>query len=119
MEIAENHSCPECSQPYLKVYYSDRSGNKVGAWCEYCNMKAKILVSFRSENFRLLVFEAQQRGISVQELIRAVIVPDWVQENILSRQPVVAPTAPTVYSIRRAELQSSGSKPEQRPAYTP
>jgi DNA-directed RNA polymerase subunit RPC12/RpoP len=40
MEIAENYSCPKCGQPYLKVYYSDRSGPKVGAWCEYCNMKA-------------------------------------------------------------------------------
>jgi hypothetical protein len=82
-------------------------------------LSAKILVSFRSENFRLLVFEAQQRGISVQELIRAVIVPDWVQENILSRQPVVAPTAPTIYSVRRREVESSGSKPDPRPAYTP
>jgi hypothetical protein len=30
MEMAENHSCPKCGQPHLKVYYSDRSGNKVG-----------------------------------------------------------------------------------------
>jgi hypothetical protein len=82
-------------------------------------LSAKILGSFRSENFRLLVFEAQQRGISVQELIRAVIVPDWVQENILSRPQVVPPAATTMYAKRKRELESPGSEPDQRSAYAP
>jgi hypothetical protein len=37
------------------------------------------LVSFRDESFRLLAFEARNRGITIQELLRAVIVPDWIR----------------------------------------
>ena len=47
-------------------------------------LSARILVSFRSENFQVLIREAQARGISVQELLRAVVVPEWVKENISS-----------------------------------
>ena len=45
---------------------------------------AKFMLSIRDENFKLLVSEADDRGISVQELIRAVIIPDWVKEKTLS-----------------------------------
>ena len=41
----------------------------------------KFMVSLRDENFQLLTFEARERGISLQELIRAVIIPDWVRFN--------------------------------------
>jgi len=40
---------------------------------------AKFMLSLRETNFRLLSLEAQERGITVQELIRAVIIPDWVK----------------------------------------
>jgi hypothetical protein len=46
---------------------------------------AKFMVSIGDENFRLLDLEARQRGISMQELIRAVIVPDWVRLSNLLR----------------------------------
>ena len=42
---------------------------------------AKIMVAIRDENFRLLSIEAASRGITIQELIRAVIVPDWVRNG--------------------------------------
>lgn len=41
------------------------------------------MLSLREENFKLLTNEAQVRGITVQELIRAVIIPDWVKGNTL------------------------------------
>jgi hypothetical protein len=41
------------------------------------------MLSLRDENFRLLMTEATDRGITVQELIRAVIIPDWVKINTL------------------------------------
>ncbi len=42
---------------------------------------AKFMLSLHEENFQLISFEAQERGISVQELIRAVIIPDWVKQS--------------------------------------
>ena len=42
---------------------------------------AKLMVSIREESFRQLVLEARERGITIQELIRAVIVPDWVRAS--------------------------------------
>lgn len=42
---------------------------------------AKFMLSLRDENFQLLITEAQERGITIQELIRAVIIPDWVKQT--------------------------------------
>ena len=46
---------------------------------------AKFMLSLREENFKLLEDEADDRGITVQELIRAVIIPDWVKINTLAK----------------------------------
>jgi hypothetical protein len=43
------------------------------------------MLSLRDENFKLLIDEAGDRGISLQELIRAVIIPDWVKINTLAK----------------------------------
>ena len=41
----------------------------------------KFMMSLRDENYRVLTGAAIDRGISVQELLRAVIIPDWVKLN--------------------------------------
>jgi hypothetical protein len=46
---------------------------------------AKIMVVFGDGNFQLLSIEAGDRGITIQELIRAVIIPDWVRGSSLPR----------------------------------
>jgi len=46
---------------------------------------AKFMLSLRDESFELLQTEAEDRGISIQELIRAVIIPDWVKVNTAAR----------------------------------
>jgi len=46
---------------------------------------AKLMISIGDENFRLLSFEARERGITLQELLRAVIVPDWVRFSNLTK----------------------------------
>ena len=46
---------------------------------------AKFMLSLRDENYNLLTNEAEDRGITVQELIRAVIIPDWVKINTLAK----------------------------------
>jgi hypothetical protein len=48
---------------------------------------AKFMLSLRDESFELLQTEAEDRGISIQELIRAVIIPDWVKLNNVTKTP--------------------------------
>ncbi len=43
------------------------------------------MLSLRDESFELLQTEAEDRGISIQELIRAVIIPDWVKLNNVTK----------------------------------
>src|SRR5207249_12129684 len=40
---------------------------------------AKFMLSLRDENFKLLMTEVEERGITAQVLIWAVIIPDWVK----------------------------------------
>ncbi len=61
---------------------------------------AKFMLSLRDENFKLLTDEAGDRGISVQELIRAVIIPDWVKVNTLAK--------PTVHTGVRSFTSDNG-----------
>lgn len=63
---------------------------------------AKLVVSIGDANFRLLSSEARERGISMQELIRAIIVPDWVR--IVNHQKV-QPESPRVESVPFVEPQ--------------
>jgi hypothetical protein len=49
---------------------------------------AKFMLSLRDESFELLQTEAEDRGISIQELIRAVIIPDWVKLNTVTKRPL-------------------------------
>ena len=41
----------------------------------------KFLQSVGMTTWRLLRTEAQKRDISIQELLRSVIIPDWVKAN--------------------------------------
>jgi hypothetical protein len=71
---------------------------------------AKFMLSLRDENFKLLMTEAGDRGITVQELIRAVIIPDWAKANTLVRpvaaQDKIRPYSPT--NGREPIIQSMG-----------
>jgi len=42
---------------------------------------AKILQTYDDKIFKLLTEEAGKRGVSVQELVRSVIVPDWLKKE--------------------------------------
>ncbi len=46
---------------------------------------AKFIFSLGDSNFRVLVAEAKARDITIQELIRAVIIPDWMKLNLETR----------------------------------
>jgi hypothetical protein len=71
---------------------------------------AKFMLSLRDENYNLLTAEADDRGITVQELIRAVIIPDWVKVNTLVKpaghQDKIRPYSPV--NGREPLIQSMG-----------
>jgi len=51
----------------------------------------KVMVAFGEQTFNLLSEEARARGITIQELMRAVIIPDWFKaryEPVPQRSPV-------------------------------
>jgi len=57
---------------------------------------AKIMVVVGDGNFQVLSIEAEDRGITIQELIRAVIIPDWSRDSSIpksrpERSPIQVP----------------------------
>ena len=42
---------------------------------------AKFIMSIGNEAFNLLATEAKNRDVTVQQLLRAVVVPDWIKET--------------------------------------
>lgn len=44
-----------------------------------CNTAVKLMMPLEDQTFQLLDQEATKRGVSVQELLRAVVVPDWLK----------------------------------------
>lgn len=43
--------------------------------------KTKFMQMLDSQTYRVLEKEAHIRGASIQELLRTVIIPDWLTEN--------------------------------------
>ncbi|OLB71123.1 hypothetical protein AUI06_04610 [archaeon 13_2_20CM_2_52_21] len=50
----------------------------------------KFMLSMREKAFAVISSEARNRGVTVQELLRAVIVPEWAKENL---QPSTIPNS--------------------------
>ncbi len=49
------------------------------------------MVAFGEQTFTLLSEEARERGITIQELLRAVVIPDWFKakyEPAPKRNPI-------------------------------
>ena len=40
------------------------------------------MLSVRKESYQIISAEARERGVTIQELLRAVILPEWVKYNI-------------------------------------
>jgi hypothetical protein len=71
----------------------------------------KIMLSVAEETYFTISNLAKKRGISVQELLRAVIVPEWVRENLAPRprfMPITEiaaePRAPQMNSYHRNRI---------------
>lgn len=46
---------------------------------------AKFIMTIGNESFNVLVDEARQRDVTIQQFLRAVVVPDWIRENLLGQ----------------------------------
>jgi len=64
---------------------------------------AKFMASVTEETFQVLLGEAKSRGISVQELLRAVIIPDWVRGVRIASMITSSPIAESRAYIQRRE----------------
>ena len=68
---------------------------------------AKFIMTVGDETLRVLTTEAEKRNLRVQQLLRAVIVPEWVRDKLemSSTQPSrreIAPQLrrPSVYNMQ-------------------
>jgi hypothetical protein len=52
---------------------------------------AKFILSVGDGTFEILASEAKKRDVTVQQLLRAVIVPEWVRENLEVNAVLIAP----------------------------
>ena len=43
----------------------------------------KFIMSIGNDAFGVLANEAKHRDVTVQKLLRAVVVPDWIRENMV------------------------------------
>jgi hypothetical protein len=48
---------------------------------------AKFILSVGDGTFKILASEAKRRDVTIQQLLRAVIVPEWVRENLEANPP--------------------------------
>ena len=55
----------------------------------------KVMVAFGQQTFDLLDSEAKERGVTVQELLRAVIIPDWFRTHGELLTKITMPEAKT------------------------
>ena len=67
---------------------------------------AKFMLSLRDESYQLILSEARERGISVQELLRAVVVPEWVGKSL---RPAASFSQPAKEGVPRSSKFSSPS----------
>lgn len=49
--------------------------------------KMKFMQMLDSQTYRILQKEAKNRGASIQELLRTVIIPDWLTEHRRRERP--------------------------------
>lgn len=75
---------------------------------EWCLVIAKFIMTVGDETLRVLTTEAEKRNLRVQQLIRAVIIPEWVRHHLAmsgvhsDRKEIASHlTRPSVYDLQR------------------
>src|SRR5881628_2839711 len=60
---------------------------------------AKFIMSIGDEAFKLLSFEAKNRDVTVQQLLRAVVVPEWIKHNMDGQTQMAAGAIRPMYGV--------------------
>ncbi|TMI64166.1 hypothetical protein E6H16_05160 [Candidatus Bathyarchaeota archaeon] len=68
-------------------------------------MSVKVMIAFGPQTYTMLNSEANERGVSVQELLRAVIIPEWFKVREVPRNGNGSPIEPS--RIRAPEFRES------------
>jgi hypothetical protein len=69
-------------------------GIEIGKMVKLGKMSSiKVMVAFGQQTFELLDGEAKERGVTVQELLRAVIIPDWFRTHAELLTKITMPEA--------------------------
>ena len=70
------------------------------------------MVAFGQQTFDLLDGEAKERGVTVQELLRAVIIPDWFRTHgeLLTKITIPEPKVRIEPLTKPAPSLDQGSK---------
>ncbi|OLD15026.1 MAG: hypothetical protein AUI50_01295 [Crenarchaeota archaeon 13_1_40CM_2_52_14] len=76
---------------------------------------AKFILSVGDGTFKILASEAKRRDVTVQQLLRAVIVPEWVRENIEPSPPSIAPREVAPHLIHQSIYPSQRDQMLQAP----
>lgn len=65
---------------------------------------AKFMISVGDSIFKIIESEAKKRHVTVQELMRAVIVPEWVRENLEVDPTLTSPRGIAPHLMHQSNL---------------
>src|SRR6266487_352962 len=72
---------------------------------------AKFIMSIGDEAFKLLSFEATNRDVTVQQLLRAVIVPEWIKHNMDGQTQLAAGAIRPIYGVEPRRSDAIAASP--------
>jgi hypothetical protein len=68
---------------------------------------AKFIMSIGDNAYDILSNEAKNRDVTVQQLLRAVVVPDWIMQNANGEPPIETRSQPIQSSVYAADSTNS------------
>jgi len=68
---------------------------------------AKFIMSIGDNAYDVLLNEAKNRDVTVQQLLRAVVVPDWIKQNANGEFPIETRSHPIRSSVYGVDTSNS------------
>jgi hypothetical protein len=76
---------------------------------------AKFILSVGDGTFKILASEAKRRDVTVQQLLRAVVVPEWVREKLEANPPLMPTREMAPHLMHRSIYPSQRDQMLQTP----